>query len=273
MPDILNSKIIILFFISIITQISAQEDINISGKVTDASGKALSEATVKLEKADLSTKTDNNGMFSIVSKGLNNIFHSNSVLSKKLAVSLNHGYLSVYVPEQSDIIVTSYSLHGRVLAEVRKNLYEGTHQIAVPSAETNINLYRIKSENSEIILKGFSIGENWQRAACFDNITSIQTNQTSAFYVFDDTLRIAKSGYINYSMHINKAVMSGIIIKLTARDNSLILPREGNPAIDQYNLYKDFLDKADNILSYQRPSICHTNADSVRENQFDFLES
>jgi hypothetical protein len=25
--------------------------------------------------------------------------------------------------------------------------------------------------------------------------------------------------------------------------------------------------------SYQRPSICHTNADIVRENQFDFLES
>jgi hypothetical protein len=28
-----------------------------------------------------------------------------------------------------------------------------------------------------------------------------------------------------------------------------------------------------NQNSYQHPSICHTNADSVRENQFDFLES
>jgi PelA/Pel-15E family pectate lyase len=166
-------------------------------------------------------------------------------------VSLHHGYLSVYVSEKSDVIVSSYSLHGRVLAEVRKNLDAGTHQIAVPYAQANVNFFRVKTQNSEIILKAFQLRGNRQKAANFNPVTSIQVKQASAASVFDDTLMVTKSGYITHSMHINKTEMSGIIIKLAAKGNSLNLPQEGNPGLDQFNLYKDFLNRADNILSYQ----------------------
>jgi hypothetical protein len=40
----------------------------------------------------------------------------------------------------------------------------------------------------------------------------------------------------------------------------------------QCKKYIKVIGKKDQI-AYQRTSICHTNADIVRENQFDFLES
>jgi pectate lyase len=103
-------------------------------------------------------------------------------------------------------------------------LNAGNHTLALPPAPEGMWLYTVKSGNEQFTFKSISISNTRQKNINLQSssFSSVLTKRTATF---DDTLKVTKNGYHDFSMPIDNSVKSGIEIKLSPK-TAAVAPSE-----------------------------------------------
>jgi uncharacterized protein (TIGR02145 family) len=190
----------------------------ISGIVTDTGGTPISGAAVQLEKGGETATTGTDGRFTLtlstaVLPGKNNLSLQNT-----LSAIIHKGLLWVNVAAKSPVEITTFDITGKALSTVRRSMEAGTHGIALPYRGAGIYLYKVKSGNSELVLKGNSVGKVSSGSAVFSQSPS--SNPLAKLEVFAaptiDVIAVTKTGYLNYQVVVTNSDTSAIAIKMIA---------------------------------------------------------
>lgn len=189
-----------------------------SGIVTDAAGKPIPNAAVQLEKGGQTATTGADGRFTLtlitaVFPGKNNPSPRNH-----LSATIRNGSLWVDVVERSAVEITTFDLAGKALATVRRSTDAGSHGIALPYRGAGVYLYRVKSGNGELVLKGNSVGKVVSGSAVSSqgSLSNPLTKQAASAAPPLDVIEVTKPGYLNYRVVVNNVDTSGITIKMIA---------------------------------------------------------
>ncbi len=192
-------------------------EVNISGKVTDASGiSPLAGAVVKLEKAGLTATTGSDGAFSLTGVSIHSTI--NQLQDNKISVSTGNGVLYLHLQERGPVEVVTYTLQGKAVSKVQKVMDIGTHSIAQPNIGNGVYLYRLKSGKSEQVIKNLSLGR--VSGGVVSGETGISTTATARrmdrYVPINDVIAVTKDGYLNYRVIVTNSDTSGIEIKMIA---------------------------------------------------------
>jgi hypothetical protein len=199
---------------------SIAQTYRISGKVTDASGTAISGALVKLEKAGQSVTTGSDGSF-ILANGSAGLGGNSFQASQPALAFFGNGHLNVRISEKSAVVVTAFDLRGTPQYEKEYVPGAGTHSLPISAGAPGLLFYRVKAGNNTIILKSCSIEGNIQgtTGSPFTSTSSgVLAKKTEASASFQDVLLITKSGYLTYSLTLTNADTNGLQIKLAKNE-------------------------------------------------------
>ncbi len=191
----------------------------ISGIVTDTGGKPISGAVVQLEKGGQTATTGTDGRFTIVISntairpGQNNLSPKNIPFA-----AIRNGLLFVNVVEKSAVEITTFDIAGKAVSTVRRPLDAGTHGIALPYRGAGIYLYKVKSGNRELVLKGNTVsGVSSGSAVSSQGSSSNPLAKLATFAAPTiDVIAVTKTGYLNYQVAAGNVDTSGITIKMIA---------------------------------------------------------
>ncbi|HEX2958502.1 MAG TPA: carboxypeptidase-like regulatory domain-containing protein, partial [Chitinispirillaceae bacterium] len=89
------------------------QNIAISGKVTNQSGKAISGAIVSLKSKQIKDTTDASGAYSLIAvvSGINSM----SIHPIKNSISINNGIISVHLTKPAQLSVEFFNMNGKLL--------------------------------------------------------------------------------------------------------------------------------------------------------------
>jgi hypothetical protein len=130
---------------------------NISGVVTDTGSTPISGAVVQLEKGGQTATTGADGSFTLATSTA--ILPVNGkLLPNGLSAGITGNLMTLTIAERSAVEVATFDLNGKALSTVRQTLDAGSHSIALPQRSAGVYLYKVKSGNGELLLKGNSVG-------------------------------------------------------------------------------------------------------------------
>lgn len=202
---------------------------DISGIVTDTGSTPITGAVVQLENSGQTVTTGADGLFTLV---LNTaILPGESLLSPthNLSARILNGLLCVNVAKKTAVEITTFDLAGKTLSMVRQTMDAGTNSTMLPFWGAGIYLYKVKSGNQIVVLKGNSMGGvSSGRAAVYQNSPSkLLAKQTKTTFAIFDVLAASKIGYLNYRMAMYNFDTTGIQIKMIANAGT-VTDADGN---------------------------------------------
>ncbi len=189
---------------------------NISGIVTDTGTTPIAGAVVQLEEGGQTATTGADGSFTLVA-GSTGILSSNGNLPQNgLSGFITGNLINLYIAERAVVEVATFDLRGKMLSTVRKSMDEGSHSISLPYQGTGIYLYKVKSGNSELVLKSNSIaGTPSGRVLSTQGLSPKSFPKQAKFMATtSDVITSTKEGYLNYHCVIRNSDTSGIVIKM-----------------------------------------------------------
>jgi uncharacterized protein (TIGR02145 family) len=210
-----NIKVIFAFFIAV--SVSMAQSVNISGKVTDSSGTAISRAFVKLEAGGQVDTTEVDGSFALTGNSVNNKSQIDMFQQHQLSATINNGLLHLNVTEKSVVQIVTYTLQGKAISTVQQLMDAGTHTIALPQRGASVYLYKVKSGRSEFVLMSNSIGGISQGTAVSVQGPSSYTalaKQEKVTAAINDVIAVTKTGYLDSRVTVTNSDTSGIEIKM-----------------------------------------------------------
>ncbi|MFC1584599.1 carboxypeptidase regulatory-like domain-containing protein [Fibrobacterota bacterium] len=148
-------KHISLFAVLLTVSICIAQDINISGRVVNASGEAISGASIGLETAGLTATTGADGRFSL--SNATAVYH-HQVSPHALDAAFYNGVLTVEVAEKSLVTITTFSLEGKTLSQEQLLMDAETRSLVPSPVKAGVYFYRITSGAGEVFLKSCSPG-------------------------------------------------------------------------------------------------------------------
>jgi hypothetical protein len=172
---------------------------DISGIVTDTGTTSISGAVVQLENGGQSATTGADGSFTLVVSAA--VLPVNGkLLPNGLSAKISGNMLSITIAERSVIEVATFDLNGKALSGTCQTIDAGTHSISLPQRGAGIYLYKIKSGNREVVLKGNSmdgVSFGSGRTAQGSSSNSL-SKQAKAAAAINDVIAATKTGYLNY---------------------------------------------------------------------------
>ena len=115
--NIVKCKIVLIM----LSMTGFTQDINISGKVTDAGMTVLPSAFVKLEKNGNYASTDMDGLFTLTG-AVNSSNTNNKFPGFDLTVRKYRDFFILDLHERGEIEVITYTLHGRAINTFKQTL-------------------------------------------------------------------------------------------------------------------------------------------------------
>jgi uncharacterized protein (TIGR02145 family) len=206
---------IIMIGIAAVSVCSAQtQPVTISGKITDTGTTPIAGAMVSLEKGGLTAISGADGSFTL--SGSTGILHGKSLaLPNGLAAGITGNLMTVTIAERSAVEVATFDLTGKEISTVRQTMDAGVHSIALPKRSAGVYLYRVKSGNGEVLLKGNAVG-----GAAFGSALGMEgfssAKQAKAGVAINDVIAATKSGYLNYRCVQYTSDTTGLQIKMIA---------------------------------------------------------
>jgi len=186
--------------------------VNLGGKVVDSkSGTPVAQAVVSLAKAKLSATTDAQGAFSLVSTA-----SGVSGSPARFSAALRNGHLDIQASERTDLVLSIRTVQGALVSTRRERLEVGTHSLAMPVVAPGLYLCTISAGHERIRFPSLSSGDGWRNAESLP-VTRLDAGAALRSLAFDDTIKVAKTGYEDYTQAIANPVQSGMSIKLVAR--------------------------------------------------------
>jgi len=190
---------------------------NINGIVTDSSGRPITGAVVRLEKAGLADTTKSNGLFILSTTSVNIIREITQILPHNFSATIHNEWLCINVAKKSAVEIAAFDIIGKTLSRVQKTMDIGTHSIALPRIGAGVYIYKVKSANSEILLKSNSL-DDLSQGKVISPQSSFPYNsfakQIEVASGISDVIAVTKNGYLNYRIVVNKSDTSGIEIKM-----------------------------------------------------------
>ncbi len=195
------------------------QSVNISGKVTDASGtNPLSGAAVRLEKSGQTATTGIDGKFTL--SGVAVIDRIKAIQPVTASPTVHNGVLSMSVAEKSAVEIALFDLNGKTLSTTRRIMSAGTHSVALPAhTGAGVYFYKVTSGSGEIVIRSNSVGGVSQG-------TGVSVQSVSSFTAFSkqarvataikDAIAVTKAGYLNYRVIVTNSDTNGIEIKMIA---------------------------------------------------------
>ena len=217
------NKIKIFLPIVFAISICSSESINISGTVNDSSGKGIAGAIVLLEKANISTKTDEFGVFTLTGtvgiKSKKNLSPMNLVCEPFIENSQINFNLAI----KSVIDVAVYSVQGRLVSRIHESMDAGSHFLTLPMPGDGVYLWKIKIGNSEYLLKGKSLNHFSSGIPGITKGRSQGTNSKLAKISakIDDVLSVSKGGFLDYRIIVLESAMEMPTIKMIVNEGNV----------------------------------------------------
>jgi hypothetical protein len=176
------------------------QTLDLKGRVVQANGTPVPDATVELKIRGTSTKTATDGSFAFSTVGLN------PMGGTALDYRLDPGYLSIELPAPLDLRLEVVDAAGRPQGGLSRRLSEGRHRIALAEAmpptgaESGLYFLRLRM-GGETISHAFYHSGNGSAETVFAPAKRMALAKQAAAV---DTLRVRKTGF----QDLNKEVAS-----------------------------------------------------------------
>ncbi len=189
---------------------------NISGIVTDTGTTPVAGAVVQLEKGGQSAISGTDGSFTISTTAIVPV--NGASLPNVLSAKISGHMLNVTIAERAAIEVATFDLNGGSLSTVRRTLNAGSHSLSLKYRGAGIYLYKVKSGNSEFVLKGISVDRvsSGSTASPQGSPSYSPAKQAVRTAAINDVIAATKTGFLDYRMAVMNSDTSGIAIKLIA---------------------------------------------------------
>ena len=186
---------------------------NISGVVTDTGSTPISGAVVQLEKGGQTAITGADGSFTLVtSAGILPV--KGKMLPNGLSAGITGNLMTVAIGERAVVVVATFDLNGKALFHVRQTMETGVHTIALPQRSAGVYLYRVKSGNGEVVLKGNSVGGGLSGSGVTAQGQSASRLAKKAMAPINDVIAVTKTDYLNYRCVQYSSDTTGLKIKM-----------------------------------------------------------
>jgi uncharacterized protein (TIGR02145 family) len=188
---------------------------NISGIVTDTGSTPISGAMVLLEKGGQTATTAADGSFTLVtSAGILPV--KGKMLPNGLSAGITGNLMTVAIGERAAVEIATFDLNGKALFHVRQTMETGVHTIALPQRSAGVYLYRVKSGNGEVVLKGNSVGGGLSGSGVTAQGQSASRLAKKAMAPINDVIAVTKTDYLNYRCVQYSSDTTGLKIKMIA---------------------------------------------------------
>lgn len=204
-------KIFISIIISIFTVLS--QNVNISGTVKNNNEEVIPNAIVILEDLNLQTNTDENGNFNIYSVPISHNFINNNI---NLDYSIKNGIMELNLKQNSKLKLYSYTLQGKLILNISKNLQAGISSISLQKLKPGIYIHKLKINSKEFIIK--NVHYNQLSASNLSQNKRINRRQL----IINDNLKVLKDGYLDYRIDIKNYDTNNLEITLHPSAGELI---------------------------------------------------
>ncbi len=210
--------------------LSTAQTINISGVVQDTGGVGIAGATVKLEKANLSTTSGTGGVFTLT--GIANSAKPRS-MSGAIAgnpVQFRNGRIAFSLCGNTSVGISIHDIGGRQVFGSKQTLGSGAHSIRVPEQSPGIYLCKVTIGHESYSFKASSFGASLTKQGVVSNGVSALGKQAKSAAVISDVIAATSTGKLNYRCVITNSDTSGVVIKM--------LPNAGNATDADGNVYQ-----------------------------------
>ena len=188
---------------------------NISGIVTDTGTTPIAGAVVKLETGGWTATTAADGSFTLGATAILPV--KSKLLPNGLSAGITGNLMTVTIAERSVVEIATFDLNGRALSNVRQTMETGVHTVALSQRSAGVYLYKVKSGNGELLLKGNSVGGASSGSAVLSGTAStLSAKLAKAAVVINDVIAATKTGYLNYRCVQYNSDTTGIVIKMIA---------------------------------------------------------
>ncbi len=174
---------------ALIPSILLAESVNISGKLTDASGKPIPLATVTLKQASLSAVTDENGLYRI--KGETTATANQPKTIQAIAPRMIGSQINFSLTSPRSVQIEIFSLNGRQIGSTRRELPTGTYHLSPfesIDAGTGVYLVRYSDGVQNAAFKAVCSGKASVVPETVHAVNSIRANGAERAELIKDTL-------------------------------------------------------------------------------------
>ncbi|HON10424.1 MAG TPA: hypothetical protein PLE24_06110 [Chitinispirillaceae bacterium] len=264
-----------LIVLSLLLISSAANAVNLSGKVTNKTGKPIANATVSLVKEGSSVKTNSEGLFSITSvSNLSPI----TLAPANQKITLENGVLKFNLPDAVPVKVELFDIKGKLLGkEVLSDASSGFYSFNIG------NKFR-----SKLLIVRATLGDEqflFRYAPLSDNHPFIQSRSTSLagnsglakMAAIDDTIRVTAENYKTKSVPITSYEQDNINITLDSANGNCCTAgcgknptlKSGKQTIQVNGQQREFMiripENYDNTRSYPVVFAFHWNGGSMND--------
>jgi alpha-L-rhamnosidase len=206
----------------VFVQTGLSQEFSYSGKVVNFAGEPIAGATVKLAKAGKSTKTADDGTFTLTSKSTS----INDVLSRSGQpnfAALRDGYLEIRLLENAPVSITMFSVGGKTLFNKKTLLNSGVHDVFIPATSQGVYFIRVRGGGQEVTFKTYSLEADVLGGMKVIRDRSARASaRQSTNSVFDDSLHVTKAEYLDYMTKMYKKTnVSDMVIRMADADHPI----------------------------------------------------
>jgi uncharacterized protein (TIGR02145 family) len=198
---------------------------NITGVVTDTGSTPIAGAIVKLETGGWTATTAADGSFTL-GPATGTLPNSGKLLPKGLSAGITGTMMTLTIAERSAVEIAAFDLNGKALSSVRQTMDAGSHSIALPQRSAGVYLYKVKSGNGELLLKGNSVGGATSASALSTQGFS-SSKLAKAATTINDIIAVTKTGCLNYRCVQYTSDTTGLKIKMIANAGN-VTDTDGN---------------------------------------------
>ena len=210
---------ILMIGIAAVSVCSAQtQAVTISGVVTDTGSTPIAGAVVKLESSGWTATTGADGSFTL-SAATGTLPVNGKLLPKGLSAGITGNLMTLTIAERSAVEIATFDLNGKALSTMRKTMDAGRNSITLPQRSAGVYLYKVKTGNGELLLKGNSAGGATSGSGAIYQGPSLK--QAKAAAAINDIIAVTKTGCLNYRCVQYSSDTTGLQIKMIASAGTL----------------------------------------------------
>lgn len=186
----------IMFLLNILIGLTVTaETINLSGNVSNKTGKPVSGAIVTLLNKELKDTTGSDGNYSIIDKG---VAVMPLLISQAERLSLKKGILEISLPNPSPVKVEIFDLKGKLLKkESFKNTLPGIHRINITDNYHSVNMMVIRTSiGNHVTTFSYLPMKNGEYAMTYsENGYKVIDSKVAKIAADIDSLKVTADGY------------------------------------------------------------------------------
>lgn len=188
--------------------------VNLTGLLTDSAGTPVSGATVKLENLGLTATSGPDGRFSL--GGSAGIPNGGSLASPFAGIRGGAFFLSL--PANAEVKVTAYTLEGRELSVLRRNLVTGSYTLPLAGLGTGLRFLEVEAGGFQTVLKAYALDGSLHGASVAEAPgqagSARAAHAKAAAAALYDVLTATKDGFQKAYVAISNSDSGNIQIKM-----------------------------------------------------------